>query len=89
MAPFKVTARTSERRQLGREAVSARPLSFYFPTRPVSAYLGLMPFPDPFNDPDRPAWQERAEAAEYWVMATLVAGAWCYGIYCGLRDLIS
>lgn len=45
-----------------------------------------MPFPDTFDDPKSP-WQERAEAIEYWVMAALVARAWIYGIYCGIKSL--
>jgi hypothetical protein len=47
-----------------------------------------MPFPDPFEDPDAPAWKERAEAVEYWVMGVIVAGAWLYGIYCGVRSVV-
>jgi preprotein translocase subunit Sss1 len=46
-----------------------------------------MSFPDPFYDPHRPAWKERAEAIEYWIVAILLVGAWGYGIYCGIRGL--
>lgn len=45
-----------------------------------------MLFPDPFDDPKSPM-HERAEAIEYWIMAALVAGAWIYGISCGVKSL--
>ena len=48
-----------------------------------------MPFPDPLDDPDKPAWKEQAEAIEYWILGALVVGAWCYGIYCGIRGLFA
>jgi len=49
--------------------------------------LFRVPFPDPFDD-EKSAWQERAEAVEYWGVAALLAGAWMYGIVVGLRSLL-
>jgi hypothetical protein len=46
-----------------------------------------MPFPDPFDD-DPPAWRERAEAVEYWIVGALLVGAWIYGVVIGLRSLV-
>ena len=59
---------------------------FRFPTRSTCLYCVRMPFPDPL-DRDEPAWKERAEAIEYWIMGALVAGAWVAGIVAGIRSL--
>lgn len=44
-----------------------------------------MPFPDPFDDPDEPAWKRKAEAVEYLALSVVVGGAFLASLWGAAR----